>query len=327
MRPINILGEPEQLEFRLTPELQDFFVLSPFAVRRAEKYEMLLRLVNRDEDPAKKISRIHYADSTDGILFDVGLEVIGPGAPDDPDGAGCEDPTVAHDGDVYTAFYSGYNAPHQRSSMLAATGETLGALRKAGVVLVRDEAYANPKEAALVATSRGFRMFFEYARDGASHIGVADAPVLGGPWTYADSPIVQRGEAFDSWHLSPSSAIRRADGTHVLFYNGATKKTDWRINYAVLDEAATIVLDRPRKPLVSTFGLEAGDTDIAFAASALVDPSGDVWLYYSIADRKPYRCRLNVEGAVGDSAMRESISGDHRKPSKPPEAAGGSRAI
>jgi len=173
-----------------------------------------------------------------------------------------------------------------------------------GAVLLPDDAYANPKEAALIATSRGFRMFFEYARDGASHIGVADAPDLAGPWTYADSPMRQRAAAFDSWHLSPSSAIRRADGTHVLFYNGASKKTDWRIGYALLDETATTVLERPRTPLLGTFDLADNDTDIAFAASATVDPAGDVWLYYSIADRKPYRSRVRCEGATGDSAMR-----------------------
>lgn len=264
---------------------------------------MLLRLVNRNEDASKKVSRVYYAASNDGVGFDVGLEVIAPGSAGEPDGAGCEDPTVAYDGDFYTVFYSGYNAQQQRSSMLAATGPTLVGLRKTGMILTPDDMYANPKEAALIATSRGFRMFFEYARGGASHIGVANAPHLGGPWTYADSPIVQRADAFDSWHLSPSSSIRRADGTHVLFYNGSSKKTDWRVNYAVLDETATVVLDRPQAPLVRPFDLADGDTDIAFAASAPIDPAGHVWLYYSIADRKPYRSRLHVEGAIADSAI------------------------
>jgi len=301
---VEVLGAPELLEFRRPPELEEFFVLSPFAVCVRGRYEMLLRLVNRDEDPSNKISRIHYATSVDGVRFDVGGEVIAPGSADEPDGAGCEDPTVARAGDSLTAFYSGYNARRQRSTMLASSGQSLQGLRKAGAVLPPDDAYANAKEAALISTSRGFRMFFEYARAGASRIGVADARQLSGPWTYCDSPIVRRSDAFDSWHLSPCSAIRRADGTHVLFYNGASKETAWRINYALLDETATVVLDRPKPPLVTPFDLENGDTDIAFAASALVDSSENVWLYYSIADRKPYRCRLRLAGAIGDSAMR-----------------------
>ncbi len=265
---------------------------------------MLLRLVNRDEDPSNKISRIHHATSVDGVRFDVGGEVIAPGTADEPDGAGCEDPTVARAGDALTAFYSGYNARRQRSTMLASTGGSLQGLHKTGAVLPADDAYANAKEAALISTSRGIRMFFEYARDGASRIGVADALQLSGPWTYGDSPMAARSDAFDSWHLSPCSAIRRDDGTHVLFYNGASKQTAWRVNYALLDETATVVLDRPKPPLVTPFGLEDGDTDIAFAASALVDSTGSVWLYYSIADRKPYRCRLRVAGATRDSATR-----------------------
>ena len=147
-------------------------------------------------------------------------------------------------------------------------------------------------------------MFFEYARDGASHIGVADAARIDGPWTYGRSPLEPRSRYFDSWHLSPSSAMRRADGTHVLFYNGASRETAWRINYAILDESATVVLDRPQEALIQPFNLKSGDSDIAFAASALLDPSGAVWLYYSIADRTPYRSQIVIEGAVGDSAIR-----------------------
>jgi predicted GH43/DUF377 family glycosyl hydrolase len=309
VQPVTLLGDPEPLEFKRPPHLERFFVLSPFVTCRAGQYEVLLRLVNRDEDPSRKISRIHCAASSDGRRFDVGPEVIGPGAADEPDGAGCEDPTLAFDGDSYRVFYSGYNAQLRRSSMLAATGRALLELRKLGMVLKPDDAYANRKEAALVVTPTGFRMFFEYARDGASQIGAADASALAGPWTYADAPIRCRADAFDSWHLSPSSAIRRADGSHVLFYNGASKKADWRVSYALLDETATVVLDRPTAPLLSPFGLDAGDTDIAFGASALVDPVGDVWLYYSIADRKTYRARLHVDGAVGHAARREAVEG------------------
>jgi predicted GH43/DUF377 family glycosyl hydrolase len=309
VQPVTLLGDPEPLEFRRPPNLDSFYVLSPFVMCRDGRYETLLRLVNRDKDPSKKISRIHCATSLDGRQFDVGPEVIGPGATDEPDGAGCEDPTLAFDGESYRVFYSGYNAQHRRSSLLAATGPALLGLRKVGMVLMPDDAYTNPKEAAPVVTPTGFRMFFEYARDGASQVGAADASDLTGPWTYAESPIGCRADAFDSWHLSPSSAIRRADGSHVLFYNGASKKADWRISYALLDETATVVLDRPIAPLISPFGLDAGDTDIAFGASALVDQVGDVWLYYSIADRKTYRSRLRVDGAVGHAAIREAVEG------------------
>ncbi len=305
MQPIEVSGEPELLSLQLPANLQDFFVLSPFVTFGPRKYEMLLRLVNQNANPSKKVSRIHYATSDDGLTFAVGSETIGPGSAADPDGAGCEDPTVVREETLFRVFYSGYSAQTNQSSMLSATGQSLAALLKTGQVLPYSSAYANPKEAALILTTTGYRMFFEYARDGASHIGAADAPTLAGPWVYANSPIKQRVGEFDSWHLSPSSAIRRTDGTHVLFYNGSSKETAWRVNYVLLNCAGTAVLERPAVPLVSPSGLEPGETDIAFAASAIIDPAGDVWLYYSIADRRPYRCRLVIEGALCDSALAE----------------------
>ena len=70
---------PQLLEFALPAAIADFYVLSPFVTYRAGKYEMAVRLVNRDDDPTKKISRIHYAASGDGVRFEVGREVIAPG--------------------------------------------------------------------------------------------------------------------------------------------------------------------------------------------------------------------------------------------------------
>jgi predicted GH43/DUF377 family glycosyl hydrolase len=302
MQPIEVRGEPQLLEFRLPPEIADFYVLSPFAMYRAEKYEMVVRLVNRDDDPAKKISRIHYAASEDGVRFEVGREVITPGGADEPDSAGCEDPpsqAMANRTSSSTrATTRGNNVHRCRQRAAGASTHCTNA----------DRCCFGTKHLQIrrkLRSSRrrgGSRMFFEYARDGASHIDVTDAAQLDGPWTYGTSPLEPRSRNFDSWHLSPSSVMRRADGTHVLFYNGSSKETAWRINYAILDETATVVVERPQAALIHPFNLQSDDADIAFAASALLDPAGAVWLYYSIADRTPYRSQIVVEGAVGDSA-------------------------
>jgi predicted GH43/DUF377 family glycosyl hydrolase len=172
---VRVTGEPQLLEFRRPPDLADFFVLSPYVVRSERRYEMLLRLVNPSDDPTMKVSRIYHASSIDGIAFDVGPEVIAAGDWDDSDGAGCEDPTVVGNAGAYSVFYSGYNAVHNSTSMLRATGKSLTGLTKTGVVFPPDAAHRNTKEAALVRAPNGFRMFFEYARAGASLIGVADA--------------------------------------------------------------------------------------------------------------------------------------------------------
>jgi predicted GH43/DUF377 family glycosyl hydrolase len=124
-----------------------------------------------------------------------------------------------------------------------------------------------------------------------------------GPWAFGPSPLVPRADGFDSWHLSPSSAIRCADGTHILFYNGASKEAVWRIGYALLDGTATVVLDRPAEALIEPFGLTGDDTNIAFAASAVVEDSKNACIYYSIADRRPYRIDVSIDGAHLDTTQ------------------------
>ena len=96
---------PNRSNSRCAPELEDFYVLSPYVICRAGKYEMLVRLVNRDADPSKKVSRIHYATSRDGIRFDVEQEVIAPGGADEPDGAGREDPTYGPVTEIPTRYF------------------------------------------------------------------------------------------------------------------------------------------------------------------------------------------------------------------------------
>jgi beta-1,2-mannobiose phosphorylase / 1,2-beta-oligomannan phosphorylase len=300
---VRATGEPQLLEFRRPPAIADFFLLSPFVVRSEQGYEMLLRLVNPSVDPTKKVSRVYYASSFGGISFDVGPEVIAPSDCDDPDGAGCEDPTIVGKAGSYSVFYSGYNAVNNGTSMLRASGTSLTSLTKTGLVFQPDTIHRNTKEAAVVRTPNGFRMFFEYAQGGASLIGVADAARIEGPWAFSGSPLVPRPNSFDSWHLSPSSAIRCADGTHILLYNGASREAAWRIGYALLDQSATVVLDRPEEPLIEPFGLTGDDTNIAFAASSVAEDANNACIYYSIADRRPYRIKVSIEGADLDATQ------------------------
>ncbi len=300
---IEVAGDPEPLVLERPEAFADDYVLSPYVMRRNDGYEMLVRLVNRDDDASKKVSRVHHARGRDGLAFMVGAPaIIAPGAPGTDDDLGCEDPTVGRDANDFVVFYSGYGGSQKISSMLGARGSSLAQFHKFGRVFP-DQRYANPKEAALVRTSGGVRLFFEYATGGASRIGVADAPSFDGPFIYADSPLDERADRFDSWHLSPACATRLRDGRHVLWYNGATRETDWRIGWALLSEDGRTVVERCEEPLVATFDLEPGDTDIAFAASAVVEAPGSVSLYYSISDRRLLRQRLRVGGAIADSAM------------------------
>lgn len=77
-----------------------------------------------------------------------------------------------------------------------------------------------------------------------------------------------------------------------MFYNGATRATQWRIGWVVFDRSFTQVVARCQHPIVLPGERRfTEDTDIAFAASALV--SGDrIHLYYSIADRHVMRATV-----------------------------------
>lgn len=77
----------------------------------------------------------------------------------------------------------------------------------------------------------------------------------------------------------------------VVIYSGADRETRWRIGWAHLDESGTRVLARAEEPLITPTGLTGKDSDIAFAASAIVVGS-ELWIYYSAADRCLYRARV-----------------------------------
>ncbi len=55
-----------------------------------------------------------------------------------------------------------------------------------------------------------------------------------------------------------------------MFYNGATRQVKWRIGWIVFDRYFTSVVARCEEPLIAPPDDEpAGDTDIAFATSAV----------------------------------------------------------
>ena len=76
-----------------------------------------------------------------------------------------------------------------------------------------------------------------------------------------------------------------------MFYNGATQDAKWRIGWVVFDRDYTRVLARSDEPLIVPPPAAPGDTDIAFAASA-VEVDDAIFLYYSLADKDVTRAVL-----------------------------------
>ena len=161
-------------------------------------------------------------------------------------------------------------------------------------MLKAPEGQGNIKEATLAQAEDGsWRMFYEYAADGASRIGMATSPKLGGPWKPVNSPVPIRTESWDNWHLSTGPIVTLPGRNPVMFYNGATVDARWRIGWVAFDPSYSKIVDRCIEPLVMPPPAEDRTaTDIAFAASALVDDERNLSLYYSLEDRRLARARV-----------------------------------
>lgn len=272
--------------------LAEMYTLSPFVWREQGPYELLLRAVNHAEIAAEKVARIYYGRSEDGLRFEMGDHpVIAPG-PGDDDKDGCEDPTVAVVGDTTYVYYSGWNQTIQKGQLLLAAGPDGEHLHKRGIAVPYSDRVMNPKEASMVPVADGtWRLFFEYAESGASKVGIASASAVGGPWTVRSPIFEARPGRWDGWHLSPGPLLCSDPMRPVMFYNGATPDAKWRIGWIAFDAGFTRVVARGDDPLITPPPGAPGDTDIAFAASA-IEGTNRIYLYYSIADKAMMRAQV-----------------------------------
>ena len=289
---IDIQGADE-LTLDAREPLASMYVLSPYVWREDHRLEIAVRAVNRSNDPLEKFALIYHGVSDDGLTFRMDDEPILAPGPDDIDIGGCEDPSVVkHDG--YRVFYSGYNPVRSETRLLVAAGESLHALTKRGDVFP-EGGFANTKEATVVrAPDNSWRIFFEYAAEERSKIGVGRSSELSGPWTLSGFSLHARRGSWDDWHLSPGPVVRLPSRRSVMFYNGASKKPAWRIGWAELDVDCLGVNARGDDFIIEPGPVADGTTDIAFAASAIWD--GDlVHLYYSVSDLLLMRAIVRIE--------------------------------
>jgi predicted GH43/DUF377 family glycosyl hydrolase len=289
----------DELTFECSSELAGMYKLSPCVWLENGRFELLLRVVNRSANPAEKVARIHHGWSTDGLHFvldDTPAIAPGPDVPGACDSGGCEDPTVARVGGAYYVYYSGWNEHLKRGELLLATGPDVHHLQKKGIALESTDHVVNPKEATIVQASDGtWRLFFEYANEDRSKIGLARSANVAGPWQVLRPLFERRPQSWDSWHLSTGPILESETGNPVMFYNGATESAQWRIGWIVFDRDYTEVLGRSDDPLILPYVRRSvDDSDIAFAASNV--RIGDaVYLYYSVADQYVTRAIISSD--------------------------------
>jgi len=219
--------------------------------------------------------------------------VRAPG-PQQDDRDGCEDPTIASRDGVYHVYYTGWNQATREGNLLLAAGRDIHNLQKRGPVFSDISRFRNPKEATIVCMPDGtWRLFFEFAEENKSKIGVASAPEIYGPWTFAAPPFDARPETWDCWHLS-TGPVSTADPLRpVMFYNGSDRDARWGIGWIEFDSCFKEVRARGDDPIITPPARpqRTDFTEIAFANSAL-DERGHIGLYYSIADRIMRRALL-----------------------------------
>ena len=266
-------------------------LMSPYAWQTVPgEFGMLVRAVPRPGERGDT-GTIWYATSNDGLTFTASDQpVLSPG-PNLDDIGGCEDPTpvFAPDGSV-VVYYTGVDETRTHGEMLYATGPSINQLTKHGIAMPSAPSEGNLKEATVDRTnSGGWRMFYEYARNEASLIGLAVSDDVAGPWRHMPEPFGPRADAWDAWHLSTGPLLTTNKEQPVMFYNGATHDARWRIGWIAFDAEYTRVTDRCIEPLiVPPPQSQRVATDIAFAASVVI-VDGTIWLYYSVEDTHLYR--------------------------------------
>lgn len=267
--------------------LAGYDLMSPFVWTEGRRYRLLVRALPRPLGEHDPTGVIWCGDSGDGLHFTVRSQPsIVPG-PDPADAGGCEDPTVVRgDEGHYLIFYTGVDAGRRQGSLLVAQGSDLTRLTKQRVMLQAPQGEGNIKEATLALGADGqYRLFYEYARDNASRVGMAIGPGPEGPWTVVEDPFSIREGGWDNWHLSTGPIVQRQGEDPVMFYNGATIDARWRIGWISFSGDFSRMTGRGVEPLLMPPpAMDRTATDIAFAASCLVQ-GDDIHLYYSLEDR------------------------------------------
>ncbi|RYU89596.1 hypothetical protein EWM62_14880 [Mucilaginibacter terrigena] len=278
----------EELKLKCKAPLEGMYKLSPLVWEENGIYQMLVRAVNTSEDPTQKVARVYSGTSKNGLSFKMSDgPVIAPGTTS-LDKDGCEDPTVVCVPKGYLVYYTGWNQTKMEGQLLLAKGKTLETLRLDSVAISSKKPYLNPKEASVTQLKNGkWNLLFEYADQHRSKLGRATSKKAEGPWKIKGEFLEAVDGNWDSYHLSPGPVLADANGQTVMFYNGSDDKARWRIGWVKLGDNGKIT-ERSKDPLITPPKSKPGETDIAFAASAVL-VGKQIWLYYTTADKSIFR--------------------------------------
>jgi predicted GH43/DUF377 family glycosyl hydrolase len=214
-------------------------LFNPAAVKLKGKTVLLFRATD-----AAMISRIGYAESADGLHFNIRPQpVLQPEAPYEQ-GGGVEDPRLVRIGGLYYLTYTGYNG--KDAQLCLATSKDLIHWIRKGVILPAYQGSWNTKwtksGAILPQKVKGlWWMYYLGTRtdpDGQErdYMGLANSPDLL-HWSDATAaPVLpRRPGAFDSRVMEPGPAPMLTSAGILVFYNGASDSLTYGPAWALFD--------------------------------------------------------------------------------------------
>lgn len=281
-------------------------IFNPTAIGLEGKTVLLFRAAD-----AAMVSRIGYAESSDGLHFKVRANpVLEPEAPYER-GGGVEDPRIVLIGGVYYLTYTGYN--RKDAQLCLATSRDLIHWDRKGVILPAYKGSWNTKwtkSGAIVPRKiRGkWWMYYMGTRpdtDGKDrdYMGIASSPDLE-HWTDATAqPVLERrSNAFDSRVMEPGPAPIITSAGILLLYNGASENLVYGPAWALFDRNdPTKLIARADRPfLLPTLDWEKKGVvpNVIFLEGAVPAPEQNgriiVYAYYGGADRVIGGARLSI---------------------------------
>src|SRR5438270_10929908 len=214
---------------------QSASTFNPAVVLHNGKFVMLYRAQDKNG-----ISRLGYAESSDGLHFTRRSEPVLSPEPDYEKDGGVEDPRLVKFGDTYYLTYTGYNK--KDAQLCLATSRDLIHWERKGVILPAYKGNWNvgwTKSGAIVPEKiqgRYWMYFLGTSADKADQMGLAYSTDLG-HWTEAtQTPVLPRRPGqFDSRVVEPGPPPLLTHRGIVLVYNGADDKLVYRTGIAVFD--------------------------------------------------------------------------------------------
>ena len=283
------------------PKWASIGIFNPTAIERNGKTILLFRATD-----AKMISRIGYAESSDGFHFKIRSKpVLWPTAPYEI-GGGVEDPRVVLIDGLYYLTYTGYNG--KDAQLCLATSRDLIHWDRKGVILPAYKGTWNTKwtksGAILPEKVNGlWWMYYLGTRtdpDGKErdYMGLANSRDLL-HWTDATAqPVLPRNPgAFDSRVMEPGPAPILTRAGILLLYNGASDALVYGPAWALFDrDDPTKLIARADWPfLLPELEWERKGVvpNVIFLEGAIMSP-GDIRAYYGAADRAIGAVRLKI---------------------------------